>query len=66
MVQGYTYILNKFGKGQQISEFNNMAFAGILSSQSIFHQFIAAFPSASIEPVKPELIFDKRTNRKNQ
>ena len=58
-------LLNKLRKGQQISEFNNMALAGILSSQSIFHQFIAAFPGASIEPVKPELIFDKRTNRKN-
>lgn len=54
-------LLNKFRKGQQISEFNNMAFAGILSSQFIFHQFISAFPEASIKPVKPKLIFDKRS-----
>ena len=55
--------LNKVRKGQQVSEFNNMAFAGILSSQSIFDQFITNFPVTSINPVLPKLIFDKRIGK---
>jgi len=58
--------LNKLRKGQQVSEFNNMAFAGILSSQSIFDQFITNFPVTSINPVVPELCFDRRSKVKSE
>jgi len=54
--------LNKLRKGQKVSEFNNMAFAGILSSQSIFDQFIENFPKTPVTPVVPKLSFDRRSN----
>jgi asparagine synthase (glutamine-hydrolysing) len=57
-----TLLLNKLQKGQKVSEFNNMALAGILSSQSIFDQFIENFPKKFVTPVVPELFFDRRSN----
>ena len=53
-------LLNKLRKSRQVSEFNNMALAGILSSQIIFDRFIENFPKKSIKSVLPKLIFDKR------
>ena len=55
--------LNKLRKGKQVSEFNNMALAGILSSQVIHTQFIENFSTTTIAPILPDLIFDKRTHQ---
>ena len=54
-------LLNKFRKGHQVSEVNNMAFTGILSSQVIFDRFIANFPWKSVPEIKPKLYIDRRS-----
>jgi asparagine synthase (glutamine-hydrolysing) len=53
-------LLNKFKNGHNASEVENMAIAGILSTQIVYEQFIANFPFESIHPVSPHLIIDRR------
>jgi asparagine synthase (glutamine-hydrolysing) len=54
------YLLNKVRKSKHVSEVDNMAFAGILSTQIIHDQFVDSFKIASAEPIRPDLLFDKR------
>jgi len=54
--------LTKLRKGKQVSEFNNMALAGILSSQVIHTQFIKKLSPTTTAPILPDLVFDKRTH----
>ncbi len=39
-----------------VSESENMAIVGILSTQSIHEQFIKGFPGVSVKPAKPDMI----------
>jgi asparagine synthase (glutamine-hydrolysing) len=55
-----TLLLNKVRRASQVSEFNNMALAGILSSQIIHDKFINHFRENLAVPVSPNLFFDKR------
>jgi len=55
-----TLLLNKLRRSDKVSEFNNMAIAGILSSQIIHDKFIDGIHANPAEPVSPNLFFDKR------
>lgn len=55
-------LIRKSGQAQHMSEVDEMALAGIISSQIVADRFISRFPSASIQPVQPEVI-DRRTGR---
>jgi asparagine synthase (glutamine-hydrolysing) len=57
-------LLNKLQRVNHASELDNMALAGILSSQIIYDKFINHFPSGSIYPVSPDLLIDRRSIKK--
>ena len=54
-------LLNKLQAVQHVNEVDNMALAGILSSQIIFDQFIAQFPLKQIRAINPKLLIDCRS-----
>ena len=56
-------LLKKFRSGRQPSEVDNMALAGILSSQLIFDQFVVRFPHEAFRRSYPNLVIDRRTGR---
>lgn len=54
-------LINKLQKSQHASEVDNMALAGILSSQMIYDRFVrASFPRGGL-PAAPNLVIDRRT-----
>lgn len=54
-------LLHKIKAAGQASEVENMALAGVLSSQIVHDQFIAHFPSKEVVPISPDVIIDRRT-----
>jgi asparagine synthase (glutamine-hydrolysing) len=54
-------LLQKFQTVRYTNEVDNMALAGIISSQIIFDQFIAHSPYETIDPVSPKLLIDRRS-----
>jgi len=54
-------LTKKLKKAQKISEFDNMALAGIVSSQIVYDKFIAHFPSKPAVTIRPSLCIDKRS-----
>ena len=56
-------LVQKVSKRTAPSEMDAMALAGILSTQILHEQFVAGFPARPIEPVRPNIVFD-RTSRK--
>jgi asparagine synthase (glutamine-hydrolysing) len=56
------YLLDKIDKFKQVSEVDNMALAGILSTQIIHDQFIDTFKGTAVESTRPDLLFDKRAS----
>jgi len=52
-------LLKKLKVSKTVSEVDNMALAGILSSQIIYEQFIKNFPKYSIYPVYPDFFINK-------
>jgi asparagine synthase (glutamine-hydrolysing) len=55
-------LLTKVNRSKQVSEFDNMALAGVISSQAIYRQFVQDFPSRTIRQMTPSLMVDKRTH----
>jgi asparagine synthase (glutamine-hydrolysing) len=60
-VQKVKGLVRKLKASPQAGEVDSMALAGILSSQVIFHQFVARFPYHPADSVKPVLFFDRRS-----
>ena len=54
-------LVNKFLKGSEASEVDNMAIMGILSTQFIYDQFIVNFPFRQTNDSTPDLIIDRRS-----
>jgi asparagine synthase (glutamine-hydrolysing) len=54
-------LINKLRRSRQASEVDNMALAGILSSQMIYDQFVSGYSAGSIRPVTPNIFIDRRT-----
>jgi len=54
-------LLAKMQKKEQASEIDNMALAGILSSQIIYNRFIDDFPNKQVDFKKPDLLIDRRS-----
>lgn len=54
--------LKKATNTERLSEFDEMALAGILSTQLIYHQFIDDFKIKCVSSVMLKKIIDKRTN----
>jgi asparagine synthase (glutamine-hydrolysing) len=54
-------LLRKIGAAESPSEIDNMALAGILSSQIIHQQFIEDFPAKCVSFVNPDLVVDRRS-----
>ncbi len=52
-------LVQRLEKTAEPSEVDNMALAGILSTQSIYHQFIRALPKPRM--ITPKLVVDQRT-----
>jgi asparagine synthase (glutamine-hydrolysing) len=62
-------LLQKLSTSSHPSEVDNMALAGILSTQIIHDQFIRSFPYRSVASVTPDLLVDRRSissQRQNQ
>jgi asparagine synthase (glutamine-hydrolysing) len=58
-------LLRKLARNPQAGELDQMALAGLLSTQIIYRQFIQDFPWKPIWPVEPDLFVDKRMGRIN-
>jgi asparagine synthase (glutamine-hydrolysing) len=54
-------LLKKVQLANSLSEMDNMALVGILSSQLIYRRFIEEFPDKSEYSVSPDLIIDRRS-----
>lgn len=54
-------LIKKLRTAQNAGETDSMAYAGVLSSQIIYDKFIANFPSESINPISPNILFDRRS-----
>ena len=53
-------LLQKIRSAHHVSEVDEMALAGILSTQILHEKFIASSPHDTIQPVHPGLLFDRR------
>lgn len=60
-VQKVKRLVSKLKAQQDAGEVDNMALAGILSSQAIYHQFIVDIPHKKIDPLEPKLFYDHRS-----
>jgi len=57
-------LLQKMTRNPQAGELDQMALAGLLSTQIIYRQFIQDFPWRPIRSVEPDLFVDKRSTAK--
>jgi asparagine synthase (glutamine-hydrolysing) len=60
-VNKVTGLLQKLRKLDNPSELDNMALAGILSSELIYRQFVDGFPTRLDFPICPDLVIDRRS-----
>jgi len=56
-----TKLLRKAQAVENLSEIDNMALVGVLSSQLIHRQFVRDFPLRITDPVVPALVVDRRS-----
>ncbi len=56
-----TRLLRKIQATSRPSEIEDMALAGVLSSQVIHQQFIEDFHTGHVEPLNPDLVVDRRS-----
>jgi asparagine synthase (glutamine-hydrolysing) len=56
-----TMLVRKLEKSRDGSEVDNMALAGILSSQIIYKQFIEDFPARPVHLQAPDIVIDRRS-----
>jgi asparagine synthase (glutamine-hydrolysing) len=56
-----TMLINKLQRSPHAGEVDNMALAGILSSQMIYDLFVGSYSAGSVRPVTPNLVIDRRT-----
>lgn len=56
-------LLAKLRVVERPGEIDSMALAGIVSSQIIWQQFVADFPGGKGEPLRPDLVVDRRSRR---
>lgn len=57
-----TMLINKLRNSRHANELDNMALAGILSSQIIYDQFVSGNSRGFIRPITPNLFIDRRTS----
>jgi asparagine synthase (glutamine-hydrolysing) len=57
-------LLKKLRSSNHGNEMDDMALAGILSTQIVYDQFISRFPGKSIQPADPDLLFDQRAGHR--
>jgi asparagine synthase (glutamine-hydrolysing) len=56
-------LLKKMTSSNRGNEMDDMALAGILSTQLVYLQFIAGFPAKDIRPINPDLLVDRRSEQ---
>ena len=59
-------LVNKLRRSRHASEVDNMALAGILSSQMIYDQFVSAYSAGTIPLLTPDVLIDRRTSARGK
>jgi asparagine synthase (glutamine-hydrolysing) len=59
-------LVRKAGTGMALSEVEDMALAGVLSTQLVFHRFVKEFPGSGSSPEADEMKVVDRTRRKTR